>query len=152
MARIAGEIIINRPVPEVFDFVADERNEPRYNRRLRNVAQISAGPIGRGTRFRAETVTMGRTAGMVIEYTEFQRPRRLGSSTRMPAMEIDGDLTFDPVPGGTRMRWSWQMRPLGALRLLGPALTALGRRQEESCWAGLKRHLEGAGPAGEGDR
>jgi hypothetical protein len=31
MARIEGEIAINRPVDEVFDLVADERNEPRYN-------------------------------------------------------------------------------------------------------------------------
>jgi hypothetical protein len=28
MARIEGAIMINRPVEEVFDFVADERNEP----------------------------------------------------------------------------------------------------------------------------
>ena len=28
MARIEGEIAINRPVDEVFDFVADGRNEP----------------------------------------------------------------------------------------------------------------------------
>jgi hypothetical protein len=27
MAHIAGEITIERPVEEVFDFVADERNE-----------------------------------------------------------------------------------------------------------------------------
>ena len=31
MVRIEGEIVIKRPVEEVFDFVADERNEPRYN-------------------------------------------------------------------------------------------------------------------------
>lgn len=31
MAHVEGEIIINRPVEEVFDFVADERNEPHYN-------------------------------------------------------------------------------------------------------------------------
>jgi hypothetical protein len=31
-ARIAGDIVIRRPVEEVFDVVADERNEPRYNR------------------------------------------------------------------------------------------------------------------------
>ena len=34
MARVEGEIVINRPVEEVFDFVADERNEPRYNPRM----------------------------------------------------------------------------------------------------------------------
>lgn len=28
MARIEGEIVIDRPADAVFDFVADERNEP----------------------------------------------------------------------------------------------------------------------------
>jgi len=59
--RIDGQIVINRPVEEVFDFVADERNEPRYNARMRRAEQISEGPIGLGTRYRAELVSMGRT-------------------------------------------------------------------------------------------
>lgn len=31
MARIDGEIIIDRPVDVVFDYVADQSNEPEYN-------------------------------------------------------------------------------------------------------------------------
>jgi hypothetical protein len=65
MVRIEGEILINRPTEEVFDFVADERNEPRYNPKMRLAQRISEGPIGVGTRFRAEIVSMGRTIGMV---------------------------------------------------------------------------------------
>jgi hypothetical protein len=34
MARVSGEIRIERPVEEVFDFVADQRNEPIYNPRM----------------------------------------------------------------------------------------------------------------------
>ena len=49
MIRIEGEIIINRPPEEVFDFIADERNEPLYNPRMRHAEQISNGPIGVGT-------------------------------------------------------------------------------------------------------
>jgi hypothetical protein len=30
MVRVDGEIVINRLMEEVFDFVADEGNEPRY--------------------------------------------------------------------------------------------------------------------------
>jgi uncharacterized protein YndB with AHSA1/START domain len=30
MAKIEGQILIGRPVEEVFDFVADSRNEPQY--------------------------------------------------------------------------------------------------------------------------
>ena len=37
MVHIKGQIVIDRPVEEVFDFVADERNEPRYNPRMRRV-------------------------------------------------------------------------------------------------------------------
>jgi Polyketide cyclase / dehydrase and lipid transport len=141
--NIAGEIVINRPVDVVFDFVADERNEPRYNPRLRRVEQTTPGPIGRGTRFRAETTaTMGRTADMVIEWTDFERPRRLASSTYMSAMDIHGTLTFDQVPAGTRMRWWWEITPRGLLRLVRPLVARLGQRQERANWAGLKRYLE----------
>jgi hypothetical protein len=31
MARIDGEIVIDRPVDVVFDYVADQSNEPQYN-------------------------------------------------------------------------------------------------------------------------
>jgi len=41
---IEGEIIIERPVEEVFDFVADERGEPRYNPRMVRTEKLSAGP------------------------------------------------------------------------------------------------------------
>ena len=34
MAQIDGEIVIQRPIEEVFDFVAAERDEPRDNPRL----------------------------------------------------------------------------------------------------------------------
>lgn len=33
MVRIDGEVVIDRPVEVVFDFVADGRNEPRTTRR-----------------------------------------------------------------------------------------------------------------------
>jgi hypothetical protein len=51
MAQVKGEIIINRPVEEAFDFVANERNEPRYKPRMVRAEQISEGPIGVGCGF-----------------------------------------------------------------------------------------------------
>lgn len=54
MARMKGEIVIERPVEEVFDFVADERKEPRCNPRMRRAERISSAPIGLGTRSPAE--------------------------------------------------------------------------------------------------
>jgi len=140
--HIEGEIVIKRPVEAVFDFVADERNEPRYNLRLLRVEQLSPGAIGLGARFRAETASRGRTVEMAIEFTAFERPRRPASSTRMSGMDVHGTLTFDPVPEGTRMRWYWELAPRGPVRLLTPLIASMGRRQDAAIWAGLKRHLE----------
>lgn len=33
-ALFEGEIVIKRPVEEVFDYVADERHEPTFNSRM----------------------------------------------------------------------------------------------------------------------
>ena len=79
---------------------------------------------------------------MTIEYTAFERPRRLASAIHMPAVEIAGTLGFDPVANGTRMGWSWVVRPRGLYRLLTPVIARVGRRQEQENWGGLKRFLE----------
>jgi carbon monoxide dehydrogenase subunit G len=134
--------VIDRPPEEVFDFVADEENEPRYNPQMRRAEQISEGPIGVGTRFRAETVSMGRAVPMVIEFTGFDRPTRIEETAHMSSMDLHGRLTFEPVPPGTRMRWSWQLQPRGVLRLMGPLVASMGRRSERRIWTGLKRLLE----------
>ena len=98
MAHVGGEILIGRPIEEVFDFVADERNEPRYNPRMLHAEKISPGPIGAGTRFRAKMSVRRRPVEMTTEFTVYERPRRLALTTHLSAMEIHGSLTFDPVP------------------------------------------------------
>ena len=80
---------------------------------------------------------------MTTEFTGYQRPRRLASTTRLATMDIQGALTFDPVTGGTRMRWSWDVAPRGLLKLMSPLVARIGARQERAIWTGLKRVLEG---------
>jgi hypothetical protein len=83
MAEIEGEILIGRAVEVVFDFVADQRNEPQYNPRMVRAAKITDGPVGKGTVFRSATKSLGRTAEMSIELTGYDRPVRLASRTIM---------------------------------------------------------------------
>ncbi|MGT2462407.1 SRPBCC family protein [Sinomonas atrocyanea] len=142
MARIAGAIEIARPPEAVFDVVADERNEPLYNPAMTSVEKLTEGPIGVGTRWSATVVTRGRPAPMELEVTDFSRPTRLATVTRMTTATVTGALTLAPVRGGTVMSWDWTLRTRGALRLLGPLFAVAGRRQEERIWNSLKRLLE----------
>jgi uncharacterized protein YndB with AHSA1/START domain len=143
MIDITGDITIDRQVEDVFDYVADQRNEPTYNAQMRLAEKISDGPIGVGTQYRAEVVSGGRPVSMDIEVTAYERPRRLTSKTTMSAMDIAYTLTFEPVGEGTRMRWSGEIEPHGMLKLAGPLVAWMGRRQELRIWTGLKGLLEG---------
>lgn len=144
MARIEGEIVIGRPVDVVSDYVADQSNEPQFNLRIVRQGKITAGRVGKGTRFRPAVASMGRTAEMLIECTGYDRPKLFATTTTMRQADISYTLRFDPAGGGTRMRWAGEVRPKGVFRLLGPLITWLGSRQEQRIWASLKQHLEQA--------
>ena len=140
MAKIEGEILIGRPAEEVFDFVADSRNEPSFNPAMAGVELLTPLPIGVGTRFRARMGKAGTP--MLVELTEFDRPHRLGSRTTSSMMQTSGALTFAADRDGTVMSWDWQVRPKGWLRALGPLAGPLGGRMERRIWTGLKHMLE----------
>jgi hypothetical protein len=87
---------------------------------------------------------------MLIECTGYDRPTLFATTTTMKQADISYTLSFEPAAAGTRMRWSGQVRPKGALRLLGPVITGIGIRQERRIWTSLKSHLEAASRASAG--
>jgi uncharacterized protein YndB with AHSA1/START domain len=146
MPKIEGSAVIARSVQDVFDFVADERNEREYNPRMVRVDKMTPGPIADGTHWSATVESRGRRVDMDIEVTDYTRPSRLVSTTRMSTATIHGVMTFESFPAGTRMRWSWDLRPKGVHRLMGPVIARVGRKQESEIWAGLKRNMEAMAP------
>lgn len=148
MATIRGDILIERPVDEVFDFVADEANEPSYNSQMLRSVKLTEGPVGRGTRFRSTIRTRRGETDVFVEHAEFDPPRRLRVLTDAPGLRVDGILTFEPVGSATRMRWEWTPQPQGWLRLLSPVVAEIGRRQERRVWESMRQHLEQRAPAG----
>jgi Polyketide cyclase / dehydrase and lipid transport len=146
VSRITGEILIDRPIDAVFDFVADERNEPLYNSTLLHSDKVTDGPVGVGTRFHASHKSAGRAVEMDVEITAYDRPRQMASRTTMSWSEIEGELAFESVGNTTRMRWAWDVRPKGMANLLRPLIGAIGRRSERACWEGLKHYLESHEP------
>ena len=148
--RFQQETTIERPVEEVFDFVTDARNEPRYNPRILNVEKKTAGPISRGTRFVLVSKAMGRPLAVEYEITAYERPRRMISRTirGLPLMSVESTETFEPANGGTRMRWVWEVKPRGtAGKLTTPVLARMLGRRLDRAFANIKRVLEADVPA-----
>jgi uncharacterized protein YndB with AHSA1/START domain len=138
---VQGDIVINRPIDEVFDFVADERNEPKYNPQMTLAEMVTQGPIGVGSKFHCVMTDAGAT-DVAVEFTEFVRPRRLGSTSHISNMDINGTLLFEPQGQSAKMKWLWNIEPRGFIKLLGPMVRRMGERQELAIWTGLKKVME----------
>ena len=147
MAKVNGSIYIDRPPEVVFDFVADERNEPRYNPKMTAVSLTTEEPIGVGSRFASTLMSRARPITMTVEFTEFVRPRRLALVSTAGVMETVGALSFAPSGTGTLMTWSWVIKLNGLAKVASPVVAWMGRRQERATWGGLKRCLEDGGPS-----
>jgi uncharacterized protein YndB with AHSA1/START domain len=145
MTHIVGEVTIKAPVNEVFDMVADERNEPRYNPRIVRAEKLDDGPVGAGSRFVAEPKGMGSKGAMILTILEYERPHRLHNVVRSSYMDVDGTLTFAEVTSGTRLTWDWTMTMVGPWRLLSPVLAVIGPSWERRNWVGLKQYIESGG-------
>lgn len=145
MARVTGSIVIDRPIEKVFDAVADQTNETRYNPSMMSSRRVTDGPIGVGTHFLATILIRGRPTEVDIEVTRYERPTVLGSRSVMAGSTVVGETRLEPVASGTRFSWDWEVTVAGPARLLGPLVAIVGRRQEREIWTGLKDWLENDG-------
>ena len=144
MISVETHLDIARPASEVFAFVSDQTNAPRWQKGLHEVRRLTDGPIGVGT----EHAFVRRFAGRPIEsrnrFTAYDEARRFvefeipeGSMTGMAryAVEPTGDATC-------RLTSRMDFRVSGPLRLATPFLARLLRRDSERDEATLKRLLE----------
>jgi uncharacterized protein YndB with AHSA1/START domain len=142
MVHLAGEVTIDAPVEKVFDFVADERNEPTYNPRILRAEKVSEGPVGTGACFVAEPRGVGPKGRMTLRIMDYDRPHRLHNVVRSSYLEVDGTLSFKEVEDRTRLSWDWHMRLVGPMRVLTPVLALVGPRWERRNWTDLKHYLD----------
>lgn len=142
MTRIVGHTSFSRPADEVFDFLADPRHEPAYNPLVLSAWKETPGPIGPGTRFAQRVRSFGRAGEVSILLDDCDRPHHLTWSIGSTGMDVRGTEELTPQGERTLVHWSWDFRPRGGLRLLGPLVGVMGRRMERKVWADMKKHLE----------
>jgi hypothetical protein len=114
MHYVMGDLVIARPVTEVFDVVAAKRSE-------------LSDPHG---------------LDGLVTHTAVQRPEFISWTIASSRATASGTLRFEPVVGGTRLRWCWTVRPRGAWRLVAAVLMGIGERRQQRLWAALKEEVE----------
>ena len=108
MIKFDNNIIIQRPVADVFRFVANFENIPRWNYYVTSVQQISQGEVGQGTVYHQ----IRKDDQQDYQITDYQLNHKLTIRTTAgstPAFERV--LTFEAIDGVHRLRMSGNLRP-----------------------------------------
>lgn len=78
----SGSAVIDRPIDEVFTFLADGTNDPKFSPRVRQIRKMTDGPVGVGTVYESTVKDAGMTSSRRFELTEFEQPTRIRWSER----------------------------------------------------------------------
>ena len=127
MPRITGDIVIERPVVEVFDFAADERNEPAHNAQRLTARMFTRAPVGLRPRFAAVHRGRRQPVELQIEFAEHQRPRRLPSIPAMAVCSPSTRWTPRPACAGTGTCPWLRIWPRHPLSRAGAMASLVGR-------------------------
>jgi hypothetical protein len=103
MASFENTVIIRRPVEEVFSFLADFENVPRWNYAIVETTKVSPGPVGVGTTYR-QTRSVPRRSEEGFEVTAFEPPRRLEVQGQIGPFRARISYLLEPTGSGTRLR------------------------------------------------
>jgi uncharacterized membrane protein len=132
MIQFRNQVVVERPIDEVFGFVSDFENVPKWNYYVLDVSKTSDGPTGVGTTFHQ----VRKVDAQDFQIVTYQPNREVTVQTIPPSTpEFEMRFTFEPDGNRTRISDEWKLetgRPallerLGAGRIESAALENLGK-------------------------
>jgi carbon monoxide dehydrogenase subunit G len=134
---------VDAPPERVFDYMTDPGNLKAWQTTKTSVEQVTPGPPGLGTRIRERTKPPGgREFEQVVEFTEFERPRRFTTHIVEGPQPIDGTWTMEPAGDATQVTFVADGEIRGPMRFLGPVVKRMIGRQFAGYHETLRRNVE----------
>lgn len=139
--QFENTITIPRPAREVFAYLADLRNIPKWNYAIESTEPMTPGPPRVGSAYR-QTRKIPERSVEKVTITAFEPDRHLVISGTLGP--FDAVLGYDLVEteGGTRLTNSAELQARGAARLLAPLAVGRVRSAVAANLQALKQLLE----------
>jgi carbon monoxide dehydrogenase subunit G len=133
---------INRPPADVFAFMMDFNNAPRWRSLIRRMEVVGSEPLHQGSQLLLTIDVQGKVKQMVSEVWSYDPPRRVGY--RNTAVNVTGTFEYvlEPDGDGTRIALTCDVRPHGFMWLLLPLLIRSNRARYADQLRNLKREVE----------
>jgi uncharacterized protein YndB with AHSA1/START domain len=141
--RIEQDFEVARAPETVFDYLTNPANLAEWQTSKASVEQLTDGPPGLGTRVRERTKPPGaKEFVQIVEFTEFDRPRRVHVHIVEGPYPVDGTWSFVPAGEGTHVHFAAEGDLRGPMRLAQPLIKRMMSRQFAGYHENLRRRLE----------
>jgi hypothetical protein len=140
MIEIEDRVLVKASLRPTFRFAARPENMPQWNRVV--LESVVIGPLRRGTTVVQRVDLLGRRFDAVFEVTCYEPFRKVTYTSIRGPVDVRGTMEFHAEQGGTLVRWIVGGDCRSFLRVAGPVIVTVGRREMHGCLERLKGLLE----------
>jgi len=142
MFKYEKSVLINCPQQEVFDFVTDLSNDPKWQASIESVRQISDDHTGVGSTFRYESKLLGRKSETEIQLTSYDPPNGASVKALNGPIPFENTYRFETQDGGTLVTFMGWAEIGGFFKIAEGLAAKQIEKQLETDAAALKKLLE----------
>ena len=145
MPRLSSSFVVNRPVEDVFSYIASFENRMNFEKGLIEAEQTSEGPFGLGSTGRHVRKDMGRRMESTAKITAFEPNKTFTFESMSGPMIYKGTWTFEPTESTTKVSMEFEGRMKGLMRLFEPLMVKMFKGEMEGNTVRLKDVIESQG-------
>ncbi len=148
--RFGATIVIDRPINEVFAFLADGENDKRFSARVIEINKGTDGPPAVGTVYRSVVKDAGVKTNREFELTEFLSPTRIRWKEISKNLVVVPEGGYDLVEagGGTQLTFFNELQGRGIGLLFAGAALRSARKGADAFAESIKAAVEGERSSG----
>lgn len=129
MTTFEHSTVIDRPIEEVWEFVADARNNPRWQGPIIEVRRGTGAPLAVGDEIEEVASFLGRRFTLTLQITELVAPSWSAVRTASGPVTLTGAYQLEEAAGGTRFSVRGDVEGSGFFALAEPVFARLARRE-----------------------
>ncbi len=145
MINFELSVLVDRSLQDIFVFLSNPLNLPKWQSIISSIEQITPGPVGLGVKYAVHAEMLGRKIDGQMEVVEFQPPSHFGFINNAGPMQIKVLVTLKPVGTGAKISLTAEGNPGGVFKLAEGLLVRQLKSQMEANLARLKSVLETGG-------
>jgi hypothetical protein len=137
-------VVIDRPIDEVFAFLVDGENDPKFSARVQKMEKATDGPPAVGTIYKSAVKDVGMTTQREFELTEVDAPAKIRWAERSKNMVTapEGGYDLTPSGDGTEVAFYNVLEGHGFGKVLAPLALRSARNGAQDFANSIKRTVE----------